>query len=95
MLRSRRYGLCTAGTAEACARDADGKTVFNANVLIGGAASSVGVTAVATIVISAGGVVGKPRFVDYGQMDFPQCSVVNSIGVALGPFGPTPITTVQ
>ena len=37
----------------------------------------------------------KPRFVDYGQTDFPQCSVVYSIGVALGPFGPTPITTAQ
>ena len=60
-----------------CERNADGKTVFNANVTVSGAD---------TITISAQGVTGTPSFVDYGQTDFPQCSVVNKLGVALGPF---------
>ena len=84
--------ICTAANAADCARDADGKTVFNANVTIG---MPVQGNATATIVISALGVVGTPTFVDYGQTDFPQCSVVNHIGVALGPFGPTPVQSDQ
>ena len=104
--------ICTAATAAGCAHDADGKTVFNANVTIGPAATAVSGTvasqdsrghdgaaaaanSVGTIVLSAVGVVGKPTFVDYGQTDFPQCSVVNRIGVALGPFGPTPIPSYR
>ena len=29
---------------------------------------------------------GAPTFVDFGVTDFPQCSVVNALGIALGPF---------
>ena len=70
--------ICTAAKHEDCEKDANGQTVFNANVTVG---SGV------TIVLSAMGVVGTPTFVDFGQTDFPQCSVVGTgTGIALGPF---------
>ena len=71
--------ICTAAKAKDCVLPADGKTIFDANVTVGADGAS--------ITISAAGV---PRsaatFVDFGQTDFPQCSVVNDIDVALGPF---------
>jgi hypothetical protein len=74
--------LCTAASPDGCARDADGHTVFNANVTADAGSNS--------ILISAK-MPGTPKYVDFGQTDFPQCSVVNSIGAALGPFGPMPV----
>ena len=53
--------ICTAPTHEACEKDADGKTVFNANV-------TIGTPGTGTIVLSAMSVVGTPTFVDFGQV---------------------------
>jgi hypothetical protein len=75
--------ICTASAAPECESDANGKTVFNANVTIGADKAS--------IIVSATGIIGSPTFVDFGQTDFPQCSVVNTIGAPLGPFS-MPIT---
>merc|ERR1712003_145457 len=68
--------ICTASAAPECESDANGKTIFNANVTIGADKAS--------ITVSATGIIGSPTFVDFGQTDFPQCSVVNTIGAPLG-----------
>lgn len=74
--------ICTAAAAADCAKDADGKTVFNANVTID-SPTSILVTAIA-----AGNSMSSAAasFVEFGVTDFPQCSVVNELGIALGPF---------
>lgn len=71
--------ICTAAVPTGCAIAADGKTVFDANVTID-SPTSILVTAAATTVSTVA------SFVEFGVTDFPQCSVVNEIGIALGPF---------
>lgn len=74
--------ICTAVKAADCAKDADGKTVFNANVTID-SPTSILVTA-----LGVGSAMSSiaASFVEFGVTDFPQCSVVNELGIALGPF---------
>lgn len=77
--------ICTAATAAGCAKDADKKTVFNANVTIGTTADSI-VVSVAASEMDAAAAAGPATFVEFGLTDFPQCSVVNALDIALGPF---------
>ena len=36
-----------------------------------------------------------PKYIDFGLTDFPQCSIVNSAGLALAPFAPVTVTLKQ
>eukprot|EP01043_Picozoa_sp_COSAG02_P019672 COSAG02_NODE_956_length_15670_cov_5.265750_3_plen_276_part_00 len=72
--------ICTAAVPADCAIAADGKTVFNANVTIDSPTSFL-VTAADTAEYSS-----VASFVEFGVTDFPQCSVVNELGIAMGPF---------
>eukprot|EP00656_Telonema_subtile_P052828 TRINITY_DN7461_c0_g1_i6.p1 TRINITY_DN7461_c0_g1~~TRINITY_DN7461_c0_g1_i6.p1 ORF type:complete len:120 (-),score=23.24 TRINITY_DN7461_c0_g1_i6:88-447(-) len=75
--------VCTMADPEACsATPADNKTVFDASVSIAGDGSIL-FSSAQDFAADSG-----PTFVEFGVTDFPQCSVVNSDHIALGPFGP-------
>jgi hypothetical protein len=84
--------ICTASSPAGCAKVGDGKQVFNADVKVDSPTSILITVPLASAmathseeVVAAAAAAGA-SFVEFGVTDFPQCSVVNELGIALGPF---------
>lgn len=80
--------ICFARAAADCEVDASANgPVYNAVVTVDPAGDGIVLTAKSAPTSQT------VTFVEYGVTDFPQCSVVNMDDVALGPFGPLPVTS--
>merc|ERR1712185_167694 len=80
--------VCTAIHASACTAT-NGRQVVLANVTVNATANRLVFTA------QLGNASDRARWIDFSLTDFPQCSVHNREGLALGPFGPLAVWAAE